>query len=153
MSHKITATIELYDRDAVRETLESMDVEVQENAVWSGWRGRQRTEVDFLVPPNRDRAADQWYGIGFRAGTDGNLEIIQESMSGQGSKDLVKQFTDRYQVNVAKSKLKAMGYEIIPQSDGTFRARATMKTARLLAEAGIGGSEKSSTRRRVRVGR
>jgi len=148
MSHRITATIKVWDEDAVRATLEEMGLAVEENAVWHGFYQHQRDDVRFLVPPYT--LQDQRYGVGFKQDPiTHELVIIQESMGGPGSERIVKEFRTKYQINMAIRKLRAFGYDVKRLPDGTYRARATARTAKALNSR----NRKATTGQTIQVGR
>ena len=131
MSKTLTSQINIWDLDAVKETLTELGIAFQENQTWSGWYSNQREQVDILVPA--DRSVNRAFGVGFRQNSEGGLEIVREDLGGQGSQNVVEKFTSIYGMKAAIRQLQKYGYAVTRLDDGTYRARATLKTAGKLA--------------------
>jgi hypothetical protein len=140
MSHRKKTKIERFDRQALLDTFAELGVEYSENSTWVAYDPKQSTQVDFLVPHHGNTAVlgeVMWSGgCGFVRDGD-TLSLVMDDLdkqTRQAVKAFLKRFQRTYALKVATNQLERFGYVVEDQGDGTYRARATLKTAAKLAQ-------------------
>jgi len=152
MSHKATMKVDLYDEDALRDTLTELGIQFVEQATWIAYNKRENTPVDFLIEKGSSALYDRQYryaGIGFR-NDGGKLELVMDGLD-EGStcyKNLVKKFKRVYTEKAASNLLSQYGYRVEKQPDGTYRATATARTISALSR-----QAQTKSKQQVRIGR
>jgi 3-deoxy-D-arabino-heptulosonate 7-phosphate (DAHP) synthase len=124
MSHKMKATVKLYDLDLIKNVLDELEIAYSEDTEWHGWYSSQTEHVDVLV-----KESGMHYGVGFKQDAEGNLEIITESMGTYAAGDVRKRFLRDYQIAAASQQFAAHGYRLERMPNGHWKARSTARTA------------------------
>lgn len=153
MSHKTTVNLSAWDEQALRDTLAELGREVMDTPYYRAYESRESQPVDVSIQP----LAHPEYGplgfanVGFR-NQDGKLVIVVDNldMGRPHYQEFLQQFKRVYTEKAAANLLTRYGYRVIKQSDGTFRATATTKTAGILARQKQGGKQ---AHQQQRVGR
>ena len=154
MSHKAYAEIEVYDPQAVEDTLEELGVEYQKAGTWTGYFGGNRTDVDYLIAKQVIDEAAMNYGIGVSQTDDGKLLIITESMQNGTCSDLQARFMSTYKRNATLRKFKEYGYRVVSKGNGEYELVATRETKRKLHGRWSQAQESNQPQRRqIRLGR
>ena len=138
MSHKTETKVERFDEEALRETFAALGVRWEENSTWVAYDRKQSAQCDFVVPYMGNEAAlgnRMWSGgVGFTRDGD-NLNMVMDGLdkTRPAVAEFLRDFQRTYTLKAATKQLERFGYVVEAQADGTFRARATLKTTVALA--------------------
>lgn len=146
MSHKSTTSLELFDKDALRDALTELGVVFQEDATWVAYDRAQSTPCDLMVPhKGNERMMGQhmWSGgVGF-SNEAGHLVLVMDDLDKTRPQvaEFLTRFKRAYTEKAAANLLASYGYRITKQADGTYRASATTKTVAMLSKQQAGAKQ------------
>jgi hypothetical protein len=139
MSHKAVTQVEIFDMEALKETLAEMGTIFQDSAIWVAYDRKQSTLVDLLVPyqGNESHLGGRMWSGGVGFSRDGNnLTLVMDDLdkARPAVAEFLRGFKQVYALKAAANLLKSLGYSVTKQADGTYKAHSTITSAAKLLQ-------------------